>query len=170
MNGEQVPPNAEEILRSLRRIVRAVSLHSHKLRREAGLTVPQLLCLRAIQDAEPSDIGQSELSEQVKLARATITGIVDRLERAGLVERRRDLKDRRRVQVRLTPAGREHLGRAPLPLQERFSRRIAALPAEEQRSLLQGLEHIVELLQAEELDASPILETGEVSKPGATDQ
>jgi DNA-binding MarR family transcriptional regulator len=164
MSDKQTPPDAEEILRSLRRIVRAVSLHSHELRREAGLTVPQLLCLRAIQEVEPTDIGQSELSERVKLAKATITGIVDRLERAGLVERHRDIKDRRRVHVRLTPAGREHLGRAPLPLQERFSRRITALPGDEQSKLLQGLERIVELLEAEELDASPILETGEVSK------
>ena len=164
MSDENATPDAEEILRSLRRIVRTVSIHSRELRKEVGLTVPQLLCLRAIQQAEPKEIGLGEVSEQVKLARATITGIIDRLERAGLVERKRGESDRRRVLVGLTPAGREYLGRAPQPLQERFTRRITKLSREEQQVLLQGLERIVDLLEAKDLDASPILETGEVSR------
>ena len=40
--------DARQILRGIRRLVRGVDLHSRRLRRESGLTLPQVLCLRAI--------------------------------------------------------------------------------------------------------------------------
>jgi DNA-binding MarR family transcriptional regulator len=65
-----------------------------------GLTGPQLFLLRELFLGEPRTIG--DLSKALELSNSTVTGIVDRLERAGLVERHRDEKDRRVVWIRPT--------------------------------------------------------------------
>ena len=54
-------------------------------------------------------LSPAELAENCGVTRATVTGLVDTLEHAGLVERVQDSADRRSVQVRLTPAGDAHL-------------------------------------------------------------
>lgn len=68
--------------------------------KSSGLTGPQLFILRELFLGEPRTIG--ELSKALELSNSTITGIVDRLERANLVERHRDEKDRRVVWIRPT--------------------------------------------------------------------
>ncbi|KIL40084.1 hypothetical protein SD70_16165 [Gordoniibacillus kamchatkensis] len=65
-----------------------------------GITGPQLFVLRELFMGEPRTIG--DLSRAVELSNSTVTGIVDRLERAKLVERHRDEKDRRVVWIRPT--------------------------------------------------------------------
>ncbi|MFC0216583.1 MarR family winged helix-turn-helix transcriptional regulator [Paenibacillus chartarius] len=69
--------------------------------KELGLTGPQILVLRELFVGQQRTIG--ELSKALELSNSTITGIVDRLERNGLVERKRDEKDRRVVFVSITP-------------------------------------------------------------------
>jgi DNA-binding MarR family transcriptional regulator len=65
-----------------------------------GLTGPQLFILRELFTGEPRTIG--DLSRAVELSNSTVTGIIDRLERANMVERHRDEKDRRVVWIRPT--------------------------------------------------------------------
>lgn len=65
-----------------------------------GLTGPQLFVLRELFMGEARTIG--DISKAVELSNSTVTGIVDRLERAKLVERHRDEKDRRVVWIRPT--------------------------------------------------------------------
>ena len=67
----------EDILRSLRRITRAIDLHSRHLAHTFGLTGPQLVCLRTV--GARGKMTPSELAKQVSLSQATITGIIDRL-------------------------------------------------------------------------------------------
>ena len=52
-------------------------------------------------------ITQSEIAEQLAVQGATVTNILQRMEEAGLVTRRRDLDDNRLVRVYLTDAGRQ---------------------------------------------------------------
>ncbi|MFC4148389.1 MarR family winged helix-turn-helix transcriptional regulator [Micromonospora mangrovi] len=54
------------------------------------------------------DSTHREMAERCFVRPATLTGIVDTLERDGFVERRRDSADRRTVQLTLTDKGREH--------------------------------------------------------------
>lgn len=61
-----------------------------------GITVPQIMVLKQIYD-QPKTIGQ--ISKAVDLSYSTVSGIVDRLERQGLAERRRDREDRRVVWI-----------------------------------------------------------------------
>lgn len=156
------------MLRSLRRIIRQVSAHSRSLSSASGVTVPQMLCMRAIAEigaTDPSaEVTSRAVSQSVQLSPSTVSGVMERLVQAGLVLRERSTKDRRRVHLSLTPAGEDTLSAAPNPLQERFLSRLQALPESEQAQLLEALERVVELMDAEDLEAAPILAPGPVPK------
>ena len=143
------------ILKSLRRIIRASAIHSRKLDHDFKITAPQMTCLYSL--ANYTDMTQSELSKEVNLSISTVNGVVDRLERKGLVVRDRDTKDRRKVFVRLTDAGRELIKDAPCLLQARLSESLRSLPELEQAAIVLSLERIVELMDAQDLDVSPKL-------------
>lgn len=156
-------PVEDRVLRSLRRIVRAIDLHSRQLESQFGLTGPQLVCLRVI--AQEGPLQPSELARRVDLSQGTVSGIVDRLARRQYVSRRRGTKDRRRVTLSVLPAGRDLLDDAPSPLQTRFAERLAALPAENQAVIATMLEQIVGMMDAEDLEAAPVLTAGDPSAP-----
>lgn len=145
----------DDVLVSLRRILRATSIHSRKLGRSVGITAPQLMVLRAVNAND--GLTATEVANAVSLSQATITTIVSKLEERELVQRERSNVDKRRVHVSLTDAGREVLVEAPKPLQESFSRQFEALPRWEQYQLVSSLERIALMMNAEDLDAAPVL-------------
>jgi len=151
----------ESILRSLRRITRAIDLHSRQLAKEYKLTAPQLVCLRYLFNNGKSM--PSMLAREVALSQATVTGILDRLEARELVTRQRDTADKRRVIVALTGEAREVVVTAPLPLQQRFAARLRGLPEAEQHRIAGVLDEIVEMMEAEDLEASPVLSAGPIA-------
>lgn len=149
----------DDVLRSLRRIIRATDIHSRQLGKHTGLTTPQLVVLRAIEEAGTPTV--SEIARAVSLSQATVTNILNRLEGQELLKRERSETDRRRVMVALTKAGTKLLVSAPEPLQERFSVQFQTLQSWEQYQLVASLERIAEMMDAEELDAAPLLATDE---------
>ena len=150
----------DEILISLRRIMRAADLHSQKLMKESGLTAPQLLVMQAIEkEGRPST---STLARHIAVSQATMTRIVDRLERAELVKREKSTTDKRVVHVGLTEAGRKKLGSAPEPLQAEFLREFRKLDDWEQQMLKSSLLRIAKMMDAEDIDAAPILQAGDI--------
>jgi DNA-binding MarR family transcriptional regulator len=160
---EPVLPNPgdrvdHEVLRSLRRIFHAVDRHSRQLARLHGLTEPQAICLNAVNRAGELNTGQ--LARTVSLSPPTVTGILDRLERRGLVMRERAVRDKRQVVIRLTDGGRQLLEKSPPPLQERFTRRLAALSGSRQRQIARSLNDVVRLMEAEDIEAAPLLARG----------
>ena len=60
-------------------------------------------------DDDPGGVNISEVISRYKVSSATMTGIIDTLEKEGLIERVRSPEDRRRVNVRITAAGREFM-------------------------------------------------------------
>jgi DNA-binding MarR family transcriptional regulator len=151
--------STERILRAIRRIIRKTSAHSRQIARDTGLSVPQSLCLRVIGEAKPNDeITVVRVAESVQLAPATVSRLLDRLEEAELVVRERRSRDRRKVCLRLTPLGRRGLRKMPPLLQEQFTARLQALSERKQGELLRALETIVDLMEAMEMDAAPVLD------------
>lgn len=148
----------QEVLRSLRRIFHAVDRHSRRLARLHGLTEPQAICLNAIARGEETTPGR--LARAISLSPPTVTGILDRLERRGLIRRERTARDKRQVVVRLTDTGFELLASSPPPLQERFTRRLSELPLTRQRRIAGALHELVKLMEAEDIDAAPLLARG----------
>jgi DNA-binding MarR family transcriptional regulator len=154
-------PTTVRVVEALRRIIRAVDLYSRSLIQKHRLTGPQLVVLKAIADGRPSSIG--EIARAVHLSQATVTGILDRLESHDLVTRARSPEDRRRVIVSLSPRAVDKLRSAPPLLHENFMQRFVELEKEEQSRILASLERVVSLMEANELEATPILATGPIS-------
>jgi len=151
----------DEILTAIRRIVRAIDLHSRKLVEQAGLTGPQLATLRTAMRLGPVSIGS--LARSVQLGQPTVSGILDRLARRGLVRRDRSNTDRRSVVITVTPAGAQALQDTPSLLQDRFASELEKLEDWERHQVLSVLQRIASMMAAEDLDASPHLVTGSVA-------
>lgn len=161
-DGSQSLAAKEDVLIAIRRIIRATDIHSRKLTKTVGLTAPQLLVLRAIRDL--GAVAISRLSTEVSLSQATVTTIIDRLERGGYVARKRSEQDKRVVHALLTPAGEDVVNNAPTPLQEAFSVRFEQLHDWEQSQILAALQRVAAMMDADDLDASPFLELGELTR------
>lgn len=151
----------DQVLVALRRITRAIDLHSRGLMQEIGLTAPQLASLQTIARMQPITVGA--LAKSIHLSQATMTGILSRLEVRNLVSRSRRGADKRTVVVELTEEGQAVLKNAPSLLQDRFRRELLMLQEWEQTQMLSTLQRIATMMDAEDIDASPVLSTGEVS-------
>jgi len=102
-----------------------------------GLTGPQLTVIKLLQ--ELGDLSLSSLSERIRAQNSTVTGIIDRMEREGLVKRERSTTDRRVVYIRLSEKG------------QKLAREIQVEPMEIFRSALtdlsqSDLEHLLRIL------------------------
>ncbi len=149
---------SEEALIALRQIQRRTEQASKKLAAQVGLTPSQLLVMQIL--SERGEISAGEVSNLTQLKHATITSLVDKLVARGLAARRRCEDDRRRVWLQLLPEGEAAITSAPDLLQETFQTRFQSLPDWHQSMLVSSLERIAALLDAEDLDAAPILDVG----------
>jgi len=143
------------ILTAIRRVIRSVDKYSRKINTELGLTTPQLLCLDAL--GKNDHIITKELAQRVNLSESTVIGIVDRLEAKQYLSRQRSKEDRRKVYLSLTDAGKGILDSTPSLLQDKLSIALSKLEKNNLESITQSLEQVVEMMDAEDLDASPNL-------------
>lgn len=119
--------------------------------RRCGLSQPQFAVLMTLRRSSPDGASLTEIARSIFVSNTNVTGLVDRLERDGLVERRRDPEDRRAQLVVLTSAGHAKLDRAwerhPVMLEAAFG----GLTRAERRHLARLLEAFVaSLAQAPE--------------------
>jgi len=147
----------EQVIIALRRIIRAVDLHSRALLDSHGLTGPQALLLKALHN---ENLTAGELAARISLSQGTVTDILNRLEQRELIRRIRDEQDRRRVRVETTPAGRRLLAQSPPLLQEQFVHRFNQLQEWEQTQLLASLQRIAAMMDAEDIKAAAVLSSG----------
>ncbi len=148
----------EDALVAIRRIMRAAEFSSRSLSRQAGMTASQMVVLQII--ATAGEISPSDIAQKARITQATVTALLDRLQKKKLVVRTQGSADRRRVFVKLTDEGREFLDGTPDPLQTRFADRFNNLKDYQQASINAALEQVAELLDAETVDAAPILAFG----------
>lgn len=116
-----------------------------ELARRANLTGPQLTVVKILQAV--GDLSLSDLSERIRAQNSTVTGIIDRMEREGLVARARSREDRRVVHIRLTDKGRALADDVPVEPMEVFRGAIEGLTAQETRELLRILTKIARRVQ-----------------------
>lgn len=151
-------PNAElrALFKSMRRIARAIEIHSRRLDRELDLTLPQHVVLACVRDL--GEVTGRAISHEADVSPATVVGILDKLEAKGLIERYRSTKDRRIVHTRITRKGDDMLARAPAPLGARFEGEFLALDPEIRRHVLASFQRIADLAAPhglEEVDELP---------------
>jgi len=114
-----------------------------------GITTPQLNALLWLGVDGPLTMG--ELARRGGITEKTITGIVDRLERATLVRRERDERDRRIVRARLTRKGSASFRRLRSDIEERLGILLGLLEPGDQQALFRILETICQRLGSLEL-------------------
>jgi len=114
-----------------------------------GVTVPQFYALLSLEKRGRA-CPMNELARATQQARATMTGIIDRLVRMGLVERRRKESDRRVVMVRPTRRGEQLLEEVRARRRRGFHKALAKFDDEKIDQLLRLLETLPLVLSWEE--------------------
>ncbi len=156
----------DKVLISIRQIIQAIDLHSRELVRKFGLTVPQLVILQTISREKAMTVGA--IAKEVSLSQATVTGILERLHKRGLLIRTRSETDRRRVVIEPTEKCAQVLDKAPPLMQEIFVKQFGELEQWEKMMILSSLQRIVSLMDVKtpgvvDENISPYLTTGELT-------
>lgn len=147
---------------ALRRILRATELFSREIKQSVGITAVQFRVLQIV-----SETGQSTattIAQRMRVSQGTVTSLVDKLVRDGMVMRKKSTQDRRQTKICTTPKGRTTIQDAPDPLQQRFVRKFAAMEDWEQAMLVASLERVASMLDADDIVAAPVLDTGEIKQ------
>src|SRR3954447_23621373 len=132
------------VLDGIRRIVRALRESSRRAQGDVGLSAAQLFVLQRLAGA--SSLSLNELAARTLTHQSTVSVVVSRLVRAGLVDRARGVVDGRRVDITLTPRGREVLHKAPEAAQDRLIAALASVGPAARRRLAADLGRLVEAM------------------------
>jgi len=157
---------SDEALILLRQIIRATDMQEKEISRSTGLTLPQLMVMQTLRNNSPITTG--ELAKEISLTQATVTSILDRLEKKGLVARERGVDDKRKVWLHLTNDGWELMKGAPTTQQSLFTRRFDDMQNWEQSMVVSALERVAFMLDAQHLDAAPVLDIGQLDRTETT--
>jgi len=152
---------SDSVMIALRKIIQAIDMNSKKLVKRVGLTGPQLVILQEISNLGEVTAGQ--IAQAVSLSQATLTGILERMEKRGLLSRRRNEHDKRRVMIHITNSGRQVLEDAPPLMQESFVDGFSSLQEWEQTMILSSLQHLVSIMDTKALQAAPFLATSPIA-------
>ncbi|MGN0063574.1 MAG: MarR family winged helix-turn-helix transcriptional regulator [Nocardioides sp.] len=133
-------------LLALRALINEVVHSNHLVARRAGMSVSELVTLAHLSQDR---VGPAEIARRLGLTTAATTGIVDKLEQRGYVERHPHPGDRRRTELVISPTGRRRMVELMLPMFTALDDVDAALDEGErevvQRYLLGALEAYREL-------------------------
>ena len=116
-----------------------------ELARRAELTGPQLTVVKMLESV--GDLSLSDLSDRIRAQNRTVTGIIDRMEREGLVVRARSTEDKRVVRIRLTEKGARIAREIPIEPMEIFRSALGGLTSSETRDLLRILTKLARRVQ-----------------------
>jgi DNA-binding MarR family transcriptional regulator len=145
---------------ALRRILRATDMYARALAREAGLTAVQLRVLQIV--AEKGRATPTELSNRMGVTMATVSALIKKLEAKGLLTRHRSTTDRRQTDLEISDDGLRKVQAAPDALQQKYVQQFEGLEEWEQAMIVAVLERVASMLDAEEIDASPVLAVGDI--------
>ena len=133
-----------------------------EIARQLGLTGPQVTAIKMLEGV--GDLSLTELSERMSARNSTITGIVDRMQRDGLVERVRSEADRRVVLIELTEKGQRLAKQIPVESMEIFANALRSLPPADRAALRRILRSISDNVRTEvskaEQDLRPTADGG----------
>lgn len=155
----------DSALIAIRRILRATEQYERELAQSAGLTPAKLRVLQLLSAREGHTATPTHLAGRMGVSQATVTALVDQLNKLGLTQRQRSSTDRRQLHVILTEAGLTALRDSPDALQQLFVSGFNALQDWEQAMVVSSLERVATMLNAQGIDASPVLTLGDIGRP-----
>lgn len=131
---------------ALREVMRAAGTANLALARELGLGLNDLAALEHLSEHQP--LGPAELGSLLGIRSASATALVDRLEAAGHVSRRRHPADRRRLVLVITPQATARMIGVLGPLVAQLDAVAAELTAAEREVVVRYLRHAAGVLRA----------------------
>jgi DNA-binding MarR family transcriptional regulator len=146
--------HVKEIVWLIRRLMQGSSLYNKELNKKYQVSAPQLSSLLALHENGP--LPPSQIAKYIMVNSSTVTGIIDRLEQKGLVQRSRISMDRRVITVTLTDKGRELAEHAPPPIQEKIVEGLQKLPPYEIEKIVQALTKLTYMLDVQDLEVDQI--------------
>jgi DNA-binding MarR family transcriptional regulator len=144
----------KEIVGAIRRLVRAVYLDTAKMSKQFGLTGPQSAVLRSLTNS--GSLSSADLSRRLYVTPSNITGIIDRLEKKGLVERIRKQGDRRIALITLTKEGAELSKSLPDPVEKKLISELSDLEPDHVHMLDLAMNKILNLIDAKGIEETPL--------------
>ncbi len=150
-----------QILIKIRKILRSINLESKKIQKEYGVSIPQVLCLSYLHNSPNYQTTQRELRTFLQLNSSTTTGIVQRLEKKGLVARLPRSGDKRVTQIALTSRGEKLIIAIPPLMHDRLTKSIESMTADQFERLTQSLDWLINTLELPPYDAAPVISTQE---------
>ena len=133
----EIKSDVDEVLEAIIYLYTESRRITKELARRAELTGPQLTVMKMLEQI--GDLSLSELSERIRAQNSTVTGIIDRMEREGLVCRERSKSDRRVVYIRLTEKGAKLAREIRVEPLEIFRSALTSLTQADLRDLLRIL-------------------------------
>lgn len=146
-----------EILIKIRKIVRSINLESKKIQKEYGVSIPQVLCLNFLRSSPNFQSTQGEIRKFLNLNSSTVSGIINRLEKKGLIARLPKALDRRIVNIALTSAGDTLLNKIPSLLHEQLTEKLQKLAEKEIFQVEDSLNMLINMLDIQNIEASPMI-------------
>ena len=124
-------------LDAIRAVVRALRINTRAIELEIGISLAQLFVLQQVADRPATSL--NDLAERTATHQSSVSVVVRRLVDRGLVTRRADTADKRRVQIELTSAGEKLLVGAPETIQVRLVAALQQMQSGERKQLAQLL-------------------------------
>lgn len=144
----------KDIVNALRQISGLLYHYSREMRQIYGITSPQLMVLKMVVGAEVP-LSAIEISRSLNVSPANITGMIDRLEKMGLVERSRKEGDRRTFNLIPTEKGIELGQKTSHLIEEKLIKGLKGLTRIEISTIYLSLEKIIQIAGKEEIEALP---------------
>ncbi|HEY8362049.1 MAG TPA: MarR family transcriptional regulator [Tissierellaceae bacterium] len=137
----------EDIEKYLRKVDYIIRRKGREILSDFNITIPQFNALQILINKGDMTIG--ELSKSMALACSTITDLVDRMEKAELVIRKKDEKDKRVVRIEVLPKGYEILDKVLNRRREFLASKLADFTTEEIEGLNSGLKALYDAVKDE---------------------
>jgi len=130
------------VLDSIRRIVRALRVSSRAAEKDVGLSGAQLFVLHKLADGGRA-LSVNELARRTVTDQSSVSVVVQKLVKRGLVAVSRSREDGRRMEMGLTAAGRKVIGKSSGAAQERLIESLRLMASSKRRQLASLLEVVV---------------------------
>lgn len=135
-----------EILIQLRQIMRSINHESKRIEKDYGVSIPQVLCLKYLKESPQFQTSQNDLRLFLKLTSSTMNGIIERLEKKGLIARLPKMGDKRKVMLSLTSKGDKLISSLPPLLEDRLARNLEKLDQEKITEIKSNLDFLSKLM------------------------
>lgn len=136
--------DVKQVLDAIRRIVRVLRLASREAEKRVGLSGAQLFVLQKL--AEEPVLSVNEVAARTHTHQSSVSMVVQRLTRRGLVSRRRSSHDARQIDLSVTAAGRAVLRSAPAAAQDQLLETLNTLPSDKLKQIARSLSQLLEAM------------------------